>query len=141
MNLWVVNAAAFTQQFCRFTAQRIGVEPMLTDLRIASGRIRSSSAAFTLTRNMCDCSTLIGGRNDAPARDEVEAEAWLDWLHTLPAHVPHVSRVAVLRAWSPEEGSVVPAQARGIQISELDEDALRNIRDDGLLTIDYPRVV
>lgn len=139
-NLWAVNAAAYTPEFRAFTAERIGIEPEESELRIASGRVRGSSAVFTLTTRMCDCTSLIGRRNDPPVDGEVTADAWLGWLRELPDHVPHVSRIAVLRAWSPGSDDVVPAGARGIRIGELDEDTLRGIRDDRLLTIDYPRL-
>jgi len=59
----------------------------------------------------------------------------------MPDHVSNVSRVAVLRAWSPEDDDVVPSHARGVRVGDLTEDVLRDIRDDSLLTIDYPRVV
>ncbi|SJN38247.1 hypothetical protein FM114_10865 [Luteococcus japonicus LSP_Lj1] len=58
----------------------------------------------------------------------------------MPDHVANVSRVAVLRAWSPGDDDVVPSRARGIGIGELSESVLRDVRDDTLLTIDYPRV-
>lgn len=140
-NLWAVNAAAFTPHFSGFTAERIGIEPTPLDMHIASSRVRKSSAVFTLTHNMCDCSTLIGCGRDSAAGDETSADAWLGWLRELPDNVPHVSRVAVLRAWSPEEDSVTPERARGIHVRELTEDILRDVRDEMLLTIDYPRVV
>ena len=139
-NLWAVNSAAFTPDFQQFTAERIGVRPEPTDLRIASSRVRSSSAVFTLTQNMCDCSSLIGRRTDPPAQNEASADAWLGWLRDLPSHIPHLTRIAVLRAWSPESESVVPARARGIRIGDLSEETLRDSRDDWLLTIDYPAV-
>lgn len=52
---------------------------------------------------------------------------------------PHVSRIAVLRAWSPDDDVVTPQRSRGIRIGELDETILRDVRDDMLLTLDYPR--
>lgn len=137
-NLWAVNAAAYTPEFRRFTADRLGTEPMETILRIASSRVRSSSVVFTLTLNMCDCGTFIGSRNHAQGKGEINADSWLGWLRDLPDHIPHLSRIAVLRAWSPEDESVVPARAHGISIDELSEEALRELRDDNLLTIDYP---
>lgn len=88
---------------------------------------------------MCDCDTLVGRRNDPPVDGEISAEAWLTWLRDLPSHVPHVSRIAVMRAWSPEDDVIAPTRARGIRIGELSEDVLRDVRDDNLLTIDYPR--
>ncbi|WBL17840.1 hypothetical protein [Citricoccus sp. NR2] len=70
---------------------------------------------------------------------EISAQEWLTWLRELPSHVPHVSRIAVMRAWSPEDDVIAPTRARGIRIDELSEDVLRDIRDDNLLTINYPR--
>lgn len=66
-------------------------------------------------------------------------QRWLGWLRELPDHVPHVSRIAVLRAWSPDDDVVTPQRSRGIRIGELDETTLRDIRDEMLLTLDYPR--
>ncbi|MFF5322492.1 hypothetical protein ACWDHH_01780 [Janibacter hoylei] len=140
-NLWAINAAAFTSKFQRFTEGRLGMPPVQTTMRIASGRVRGSSVVFTLTSRMCDCDTLIGRRNEAPVHGEIEADAWLGWLRDMPDHVANVSRVAVLRAWSPGDDDVVPSRARGIGIGELSESVLRDVRDDTLLTIDYPRVV
>ena len=140
-NVWAINAAAFTSEFQRFTEDRLGVPPVQTTMRIASRRVRGSSVVFTLTRRMCDCDSLIGGRNDAPVHGEIEADAWLGWLRDMPDHVSNVSRVAVLRAWSPGDDDVVPSRARGIGFGELSESVLRDVRDDTLLTIDYPRVV
>ncbi len=139
-NVWAVNAAAFTPEFRLFTAERIGVEPQAVELLIASSRIRASSVAFTLTLNMCDCRTLIGRRHDDPAADEASAEAWLGWLRDLPERVPHLSRIAILRAWSPQGAAVTPVRTRGVRINEVTEETLRDVRDDMLLTVDYPRV-
>lgn len=139
-NLWAVNAAAFTPEFRRFTAEQVGVAPQDTLLRIASSRIRASSVMFTLTLRMCDCDTLIGRRADSPVIGEARAEDWLGWLRDLPDHAPLLSRLTVLRTWRPQEDAVVPARARGVRISEVTEDILRDIRDDMLLTIDYPRM-
>ncbi|MFT4156422.1 MAG: hypothetical protein QM630_00610 [Microbacterium sp.] len=138
-NLWVINSAAFTPEFTRFTADRLGVAPTPSAMRISSSRVRNSSIVFTLIRRMCDCDTLVGRRNDPPVDGEISAEAWLTWLRDLPAHVPHVSHIAIMRAWSPEDDVIAPTRARGIQIGELTEDVLRDVRDDNLLTIDYPR--
>lgn len=85
--------------------------------------------------------SLIGRRNDAPVYGEIEADAWLRWLRDMPDHVANVSRVAVLRAWSPGDDDVARSRARGIGIGDLSESVLRHFRDDTLLTIDYPRVV
>lgn len=90
---------------------------------------------------MCDCDSLIGRRNDPPMHEEIDADAWLGWLREMPDHVAHVSRIAVLRAWSPGDDDVVPSHARGVRVGDLTENVLRDIRDDSLLTIDYPRVV
>lgn len=139
-NLWAINAAAFTSEFQRFTEDKLGVPPLRTTMRITSGRVRGSSAVFTLTRRMCDCDSLIGRRNDAPVHGEIDADAWLGWLREMPDHVTKVSRIAVLRAWSPEDDDVVPSHARGVRVADLTEDVLRDIRDDSLLTIDYPRM-
>lgn len=137
-NLWAVNAAAFTPEFQRFTVERIGVEPQLSEMSIASSRVRGSSVVFTLTRNMCDCSTLIGARQESIGENEASAEDWLAWLRELPEHVPHLSRLAVLRAWSPKEYAITPARTRGIRLKDVTEQLLR---DNHLLTIDYPRTV
>ena len=138
-NLWAINAAAVTPEFTRFTADTLGVAPTPSEMRISSSRVRNSSAVFTLIRRMCDCDALVGRRNDPPIDGEISAEEWLTWLRDLPAHVSHVSRIAVMRTWSPEDDVIAPIRARGIRIGELSEDVLRNVRDDNLLTIDYPR--
>lgn len=138
-NLWAINADAFTPEFARFTADTLSVAPTRSEIRISSSRVRNSSTVFTLIRRMCDCDTLVGRRNDPPVDGEISAEAWLTWLRNLPSHVPHVSRIAVMRAWSPEDDVIAPTRARGIRIGELSEDVLRDVRDDNLLTIDYPR--
>lgn len=140
-NLWAINAAAFSSEFQRFTEDRLGVPPVQTPMRIASGRVRGSSVVFTLTSRMCDCDSLIGRRNNAPVHGEIEADAWLGWLRDMSDHVANVSRVAVLRAWSPGDDDVAPSRARGIVVGELNESVLPDFRDDTLLTIDYPRVV
>ena len=139
MNLWAVNAAAYTPAFERFTAERLGVAPVASEMRIDSGRVRSSSCVFTLTTRMCDCDSLIGRRNENAHDDEISAERWLGWLRELPDAAPHISRIAVLHAWNPEGDVVTPQRSRGIQIGELDEATLRDVRDDMLLTIDYPK--
>lgn len=138
-NLWAVNAAAFTPAFERFTAEQVGVRPQPSDLRIASSRVRGSSAVFTLTRRMCDCDSLIGRGGDAGVDGEVTAEAWLTWLRKLPMQVPHLSRLAVLRAWNPQDDDVAPRHAKGMTISKVSEQVLRALDEDSLLTIDYPR--
>lgn len=140
-NLWTINAAAYTAVFERFTEDRLGIAPLESATRISSARVRGTSVVFTLTRRMCDCDTLIGRRDGSNAQGEIEAEAWLGWLRELPDHVPHVARIAVLRAWSPGGDAVIASTARGIRIGELSEDTLRGIRDNALLTIDYPRVI
>ncbi len=140
-NFWTINKAAFTPEFARFTADTLGAGPTQSDMRISSSRVRRSSIVFTLVRRMCDCDTLVGRRNDPPVDGEITADAWLTWLRELPMHVPHVSRIGVLRAWSPEDDAIAPSRARGIRIGELSEDILRDVRDDSLLTIDYPRTV
>lgn len=139
INLWAVNAAAFTTEFQRFTEERLGVAPVAEEMSIGSSRVRGSSRVFTLTTRMCDCDSLIGRRTDPAHEGEISTERWLGWLRELPDHVPHLARVAVLRAWSPEGGVVTPQRSRGIRIGELDETTLRDIRDDMLLTLDYPR--
>lgn len=138
-NLWAVNAAAFTPEFERFTAEQVGVAPQVSALRIASGRVRGSSVVFTLTRRMCDCDSLIGRGNGGYVDGEVSAEDWLAWLRELPTQVTHVSRLAVLRAWSPQDDGVAPQRAKGVAISEVTEQVLRGLKDNSLLTIDYPR--
>lgn len=140
-NLWTINQVAFTPDFARFTTEVLGVAPDQSDMRISSSRVHKSSIVFTLTRQVCDCDTLVGRRNNPPAGGEIVAEAWLTWLRDLPLHAPQVSRVGVMRAWSPEDDVIAPKRARGIRIGELSEDVLRDVRDDNLLTIDYPRTV
>lgn len=139
INLWAVNAAAFTTEFRRFTTERLSVAPIAEEMSIGSSRVRGSSRVFTLTTRMCDCDSLIGRRAHPAREDEISAERWLGWLRELPDHVPHVSRIAVLRAWSPGTDVITPQRSRGIRIGELDETILRDIRDDMLLTLDYPR--
>lgn len=141
INLWAVNAAAFTPDFHRFTAERIGLPPQPQRMRIVSDQVRTSAAVFSLSENMCDCSSFIGLRDERPSKDEPAGATWLAWLLDLPDHVPHLSRLAVLRAWSPEEGDVVPEQEHGIRSGQLTEDVLRGIDHDSLLTIDYPRMI
>lgn len=138
-NLWAVNAAAFTPEFERFTAEQIGFAPQVSELRIASSRVRASSIVFTLTQRMCDCDSLIGRDIADPVDGEVAAEDWLTWLRELPTQVPHVSRLAVLRAWSPQDDDVAPRHAKGVTISEATEQVPRGLEDDSVLTIDYPR--
>lgn len=138
-NLWAVNAAAFTPELERFTAEQIGVAPQVSELRIALSRVRGSSAVFTLTQRMCDCDSLIGRGSDDPVDGEVAAEDWLTWLRELATQVPHVSRLAVLRAWSPQDDDVAPRHTKGVTISEVAEQVLRGLKDNSLLTIDYPR--
>lgn len=140
-NLWMINQAAFTSEFVRFTTDTLGVAPTKSDMRISSSRVRNTSFVFTLTPRMCDCSTIIGGRNDPPVDGEISAEAWLTWLRNLPDYVPPVARIGVMRAWRPEVDVIAPSRSRGIRIGELNEDILREVRDDNLLTIDYPRIV
>lgn len=137
-NIWAVNSAAYTDAFRQFTCDRLGVEPEETDLRIASGRVRGSAQSFTITPRMCDCQALIGLRKDSLVDGEVQAEDWLGWIRELPTHVPHISRLAVLHAWSPEEDEVRPARARGVSVAAVNEAVLREVRDNVLLTIDYP---
>ncbi|UQN15770.1 hypothetical protein [Gulosibacter sp. ACHW.36C] len=139
INLWAVNAAAFTTEFHRFTTERLSVAPVAEEMSIGSSRVRSSSRVFTLTTRMCDCDSLIGRRADPALEEEISAERWLGWLRELPNYVPHVSRIAVLRAWNPGNDVITPQRSRGIRIGELDETILRDIRDDTLLTLDYPR--
>ncbi|WP_227000706.1 hypothetical protein [Protaetiibacter intestinalis] len=134
-----MNAAAFTPEFERFTAEQIGVAPQVSELRIASSRVRASSVVFTLTQRMCDCDSLIGRGSDDPVDGEIATEDWLTWLRELPTQVPHASRLAVLRAWSPQDDDVAPRHAKAVTISEVTEQVLRGLKDDSLLTIDYPR--
>ena len=62
INLWAVNAAAFTTEFQQFTTERLGVAPVAEEMSIGSSRVRGSSRVFTLTTRMCDCDSLIGRR-------------------------------------------------------------------------------
>jgi len=137
INLWAVNAAAFTPTFQEFTAQRLGIAPAIDERGIGSSLVRGSSCVFTLTKRMCDCDSLIGRGAEPAHDDEVDAQSWLDWLRELPDAVPYLSRIAVLRAWSPQGDVISPVSSRSIGIDELDEASLRVIRDDMLLTIDY----
>lgn len=132
--LWVLNASAYTGGFERFTAERIGVAPGRSSLVVRSSLIRPSAVAFTLTRRMCDCGCLIGLRGLKVTGAQVQPAAWLGWLRDLPAQVPHVTRLAVLRAWN---GSVLLDRARSVTISAVDEALLRSIENQFLLTIDY----
>ena len=136
--IWAVNQAAFTDEFRAATTERLGVEPQPTEFRIASGRVRRSAAHFTLTRNMCDCDGLVGLRDDPLRDDETNAQALLAWIRELPEISPHVARLAILRAWSPQDWDVRPQHARSVTVDEVDEARLRGVLDDSLLTIDYP---
>lgn len=135
--VWAVNAAAFTPGFERFTAERLGIAPQPTELRIASDRVRASAVTFTITPNMCDCDSLIGGADGRLATGELTAQAWLGWLRELPDHARHLTRLALLRAWSPAQHAIVPAHTSGVRIGQVDEALLRSVGDDALLTIDY----
>lgn len=136
-NVWAVNAAAYTPAFVRFTTERLGVAPQETSLRIDSSRVRPSAVHFTLTTRMCDCDSLIG-RLDDEVPGEIPAASWLAWLHELPTTVESLSRIAVLKAWSPDDVAK-PSRAQGVTIAEVDEARLRSLGDDALLTIDYGR--
>lgn len=137
--IWAVNRAAFTEAFASFAQDRLSVAPQLVDhFSISSRRIRPPAATFTLTRQMCDCSALIGARSEPVGDGEICADAWLGWLHDLPARVPHLARLALMRACSPDEGPLIPVHARGIRASDVTENVLRAVGDDSLLTIDYP---
>lgn len=50
----------------------------------------------------------------------------------------HTSHALRSRAWSPEDDVIAPTRECGIRINDLSEDLLRDVRDDNLLTIDYP---
>ena len=136
-NIWAVNAAAYTPDFERFTTESVGVAPRTTNYRIASDRVRPSAVTFTLTRNMCDCASLIGLRDSRERADETSANAWLGWMRELPAIAPHVSRLAVFRAWSAEDDHIAPDRTTAVSIDELDEPLLRSLDDNALLTVDY----
>lgn len=137
-NVWAIGRAAYTPDFARFTRAQIGATPQLSDYLIASSRVRQNAVTFTLTRNMCDCSSLVGLRDGAPSASEASAAAWLSWITGLPQQVPFVGRIAVLRAWSPAQSALVPVHAKGVTVDAVDEGILRSLRDDSLLTIDYP---
>lgn len=138
--IWAVNAAAFTPELKQFTRARLGVTPQETDYRIVADEVRPSSVPFSLTVNTCDCGGLIGqGTDGDPGAGELTATQLLSWLQDLPANVPHVSTVAVAREWSPSTNDFNPARARRAMIDAIDEAALRDVVDDSLLVIDYPR--
>lgn len=137
MNLWAVNSSAYTKDFVQFTTDRLGTVPDPVEMRIISSRIRPSAVVFTLSPNMCDCSALIGS-SDGIGADEISAEAWLGWIHSMADVAPYLSRLAVLHTWS-ADGVVTPTHARGIDVDQVDEQALRAIGEDSLLTIDQPR--
>ncbi|MEL7975830.1 hypothetical protein AAG589_08180 [Isoptericola sp. F-RaC21] len=134
-----MNAAAFTVGFQQFTAERIGAAPTVHGVAIMSRHIRPTSKVFTLHRRMCDCDSLIGRGAEEQHEDEATAEDWLGWLRDLPDHAPHLSRIAVLRAWSPDYVTSTPARTLGIGIAAVDEAVLRDVGDEMLLTIDYRR--
>ena len=135
--VWAINHAAYTPAFERFTETQIGVAPQPTEHLIVSSRVRRSAVSFTLTRNMCDCSSLIGSRSAAPSPSETDAASWLDWLRLLPEHTPFLTRLALLRAWSPAETALIPSHAAGLHRDAVDERVLRGIGDNSLLTIDF----
>lgn len=63
----------------------------------------------------------------------------MEWLEKLPQHVPHISRLGLLRAWSPDSEAVVPTHAKGVKVAQADEALLRSLKDNSLLTFDYPK--
>lgn len=138
--IWAVNQAAFTDEFRDATEELLGVAPQPTEFRIASSRVRRSAAHFALTRRMCDCDGLVGLRERQLEPGETSADALLGWIRDLRAISPHAARLAVLRAWSPEEWEVRPRHASSASVDEVDETLLRRMRDDSLLTIDYPHL-
>ncbi|MFT4165782.1 MAG: hypothetical protein QM650_11125 [Microlunatus sp.] len=119
------------------TTEYLGVSPEATGVRIDSSLVRPSAVHFTLTTRMCDCDSLIGRRGDE-VPGEIGAAAWLSWLRELPDRIDNLSRIAVLKAWSPE-GAAQPSHATSVTISDIGEEALRSLEDDALLVIDYPR--
>lgn len=139
INLWAVNTAAFTPKFQQFTTEQIGVAPTIHEVRILSPHIRPSSKVFTLDLQMCDCDSPIGRGIEGQPADKAGTEDWLGWLRELPDYAPHLNRISVLRAWSPDYVTSTPESTQSIGITEVDEAVLRDIDDEMLLTIDYPR--
>ncbi|MBO1902812.1 hypothetical protein J4H92_12735 [Leucobacter weissii] len=138
--LWAVNAAAFTPGLRRFTLERIGREPEIAGHRIASEMLRPTSVVFTLTLNMCDCGHAIGSGRSRPAPREATAESWLAWMRGLPQAAPHLTRIAALRAWNPDDHrAVTPIGEQRASIDRLQEATLRALPEGALLAVDYPR--
>lgn len=136
--IWAVNTSAFTDEFRSRTELRLGVAPRPTEYRIVSHEVRPTAKHFTLTRNACDCDGLVGLGARQLRLDETSAESLTQWIATLPETAPHLSRLVVLRAWSPTERAISPARVRSALVGDVDQPLLRSIGDDTLLTIDYP---
>lgn len=58
--VWLVNSSVFGDEFLRFTEQHLDTVPEPADLRVKHASVRENTVAFTLIRNMCDCSAVIG---------------------------------------------------------------------------------
>lgn len=135
--VWAINDAAYTSRFERFTAEQTGILPQQSDFRIESSRVRRSAHHFTLTANGCDCDSLVGLHHRDLKAGEVRAERLLAWIHGLPRDVEHVSRLALLRTWSPDADAITPDHLKTVPLRDLSEARLRGIRDGEALIIDY----
>lgn len=136
-NIWAVNQAAYTDAFVAATTARLGVAPRESAVGIESSHIRPSHRLFTLVRNQCDCRAAIGLGDGAEAQDEIALASILSWIHDLPTISPHISRLAVVRAWSPDGARATPTHTRTTTAPEVDEATLRTVRDNELLVVDY----
>ena len=136
INIWAVNAAALTPRFEAFTERSLGVAPQPSTARIVSDLVRPSAAVFTLERRMCDCYSLLGRGSAAEHEGEVSAEQWLSWIRGMPAQVPHLGALAVLRAWAPQSDRARPSTERCVSSGEVDEALLRGVEIGALLVIE-----
>ncbi|GAA1995211.1 hypothetical protein GCM10009718_36660 [Isoptericola halotolerans] len=137
--VWAVNRAADTEGLRRFTHERLGVSPRPAGRRIVADQVRPGAVTFTVTPNLCDCRALIGLHDEPESPGEIGAGAWLGWLRDLPSAAPYLTRLAVLRAWSPDDtAALVPVATRSVAVDAVDEATLRTVRHDALLVVDYP---
>ncbi len=135
--VWGINSGAFTDDFTEWTHALLATTPERSEYRIKSSRVRRSTVTFTLTRNGCDCRALVGAKASNVGPDEIGADALLQWIRDFPQIATHTTRLSMLRAWSPASLELVPARARGIVVGAVDEQILRDLGDNALLTIDY----
>jgi hypothetical protein len=137
--VWAVNAAADVDDVWHLTRTVLGVEPRPTAYRIDSPEVRPTARHFTVARHQCDCRALVGAGDDPPGPGEVPADSWLGWVRALPTAAPHLTRLSVLRAWSPDDAAAeAPVSMRRVPVADVDEATLRGVGDDALLVIDYP---